>query len=249
MDLHIVNPSPIYAPPALDEPPTTGYLHIEAAVSPPVGPPFVRPNSTRTALLTRLVRLVGELERLGSVERVSVYRAVLVPPLGGHTAHPARFDVAVLIETTSAEALDEVRASTPYADLLAAVTAAARDVHVMTARCHRSLGDVDKTRQWLFLFNHFTTTGGIDLATATAVWEHLAGWYVAETGLDNSTLLVPLEGAAEQGSYLFVNHARWDKTPMRLAAEQFGKPSFHSYVRANLTAHELVAMPVLYRLA
>jgi hypothetical protein len=249
MDLHIVNSRPEYAPPALVDPPTSGYLHIEAAIAPPVGPPFVRPNSSRTRLLSRCKQLAGDLQQLDPVERVSVYRAVLVPPLGGDTAHPARFDVAVLVETTSAEALDEVRAAAPYQDMQAAIQAVASDMHIMAARCHRSLGEVDKTRQGLFLFNHFTTTGSTDIDVATQLWEHLAGWYVAETGLDNSTLLAPIEGSGERGDYLFVNHARWDKAPMRLAAEQFGKPSFHSYVRANLSAHGLIAMPVLYRLA
>jgi hypothetical protein len=249
MDLHIVNPRPEYAPPRQATPPESGYLHIGACVSPPVGPPFVRPASGRSALLRRCARLAGELEQLETVERVTVYRAVLVPPLGGNTAAQARFDVAVLIEAARPELLDEVRASPPYGQMLAAIQAAASDVHVMSARCHRSLGRVEETRQGLFLFNHFAATGETGIEVATSVWEHLAGWYVAETGLDNSTLLAPVDAAGAQARYVFVNHARWDKSWPRLAAEQFGRPSFHSYVRANLVAHGLVAMPVLYRLA
>jgi hypothetical protein len=249
MDLQIVNPRPQYAPPAQATPPEAGYLHIGGSVSPPAGPPFVRPQRGRSALLRRCARLAGELERLAPVERVAVYRAVLVPPLGANTAAPARFDVAVLIEASGPELLEEVRASPPYGQMLAAIEAAASDVAVMSARCHRSLGRVDQTRQGLFLFNHFATTAETGIEVATSVWEHLAGWYVAETGLDNSTLLAPLDAAGAQARYMFVNHARWDKPWPRLAAEQFGRPSFHSYVRANLAAHGMVAMPVLYRLA
>jgi hypothetical protein len=40
------------------------------------------------------------------------------------------------------------------------------------------------------------------------VWDYLAGWYEAETGLDNSILLEPLKG--EQSDYVLINHARWD---------------------------------------
>jgi hypothetical protein len=149
----MLNPSPAYAPPTLAAPPTGGYLHIAAAVAPPVGPPFVRRNSSRTALLRRLKQLTGELERLDAVQRVTVYRAVLIPPLGGQTAHPARYDVAVLIETRSPQTLDDVGSAAAYEQLLAAITAAARDVHVMAAGCARSLGEVEQSRGGLFLFN------------------------------------------------------------------------------------------------
>ena len=37
---------------------------------------------------------------------------------------------------------------------------------------------------------------------------YLAGRYQAETGLDNSTLLKPLEG--EYSDYVLIKHARWD---------------------------------------
>jgi hypothetical protein len=121
----------------------------------------------------------------------------------------------------------------------------------MAAGCVRSLGEVEQSRGGLFLFNHFApeNPGGITREAAIELWEHLAGWYVAETGLDNSTLLAPIEVGAEPSDYVLVNHARWDKAPMRLAAEQFGKPSFYRYVRANLAAAGVIAMPVLYRLA
>jgi hypothetical protein len=49
--------------------------------------------------------------------------------------------------------------------------------------------------------------------------------------------------------YVFVNHARWDRSLPRLMLEQFAKPSFWTYVRAGLRANRTVAMPILYRLA
>ena len=242
MELRIVDPSPNYASPQFALPPRWGYLHIGATVAPPVGPPFVRRDARRAALLARLKSLAEELDRLPAVRSVTVYRAVLVPPSGRGPGRPARYDVAVLIETSSPDVLDEVRAAEPYRLLMAAITDVTRDVHVMAARCLRSLGEVDRGRPGLFLFNHFTAP---DAEVATGLWEHLAGWYVAETGLDNSSLLAPI-GEAD---YVFVNHARWDKGMLRLAAEQFTKKTFRSYVRANLRANHTVAMPVLYRLA
>ena len=74
-----------------------------------------------------------------------------------------------------------------------------------------------------------------------------AGWYEAETGLDNSPLLEPLEG--RQSDYVLINHARWDGNLLLFMARRLPRKSFRSYMLANLKAHHLAAMPVLYRLA
>ncbi len=103
---------------------------------------------------------------------------------------------------------------------------------------------MDRTRQGLFLFNYFVAD---EADVALRLWDHLARWYEVETGLDNSTLLVPLEG--ERSDYLAINHARWDLSVPRLMSRQFGKRSFRTFVQANLAANRVGAMPVLYRLA
>jgi hypothetical protein len=244
MELAIVNESTTWPAARLREPLPYGYIHIAAAVDPPrqPGPPFPGRSERRAALLDRLKALAGELARLDAVERATVYRAVLVPPAGEQVTRPARFDVAVLIETSSPAEIGEVQAAEQYRQLVEAATAAAQDVHVMAARCGRLIGDVDKSRPGIFLFNHFTTA---DPQVALELWDRLAGWYAVETGLDNSTLLQPI-GEAD---YAFVNHARWDHSLARLMVEQFAKPSFWTYVRANLRANRTVAMPALYRLA
>lgn len=241
MHLQIVNPNPKYAPPPFGSTPPWGYIYIAAAVAPPSGAPFLRRDARRAALLGRLKQFAAELELLPAVRSVTVYRAVLVPPAGRGT-RPARYDVAVLIEASSPDALDDIRATDPYRRLLGAVTDVTSELHVMAARCVRSLGDVDRSRPGLFLFNHFIAG---DAEVALALWEHLAGWYVRETGLDNSTLLEPIGDA----DYVLVNHARWDKGLLHLAVEQLCKRTFRSYVVANLRANHIVAMPVLYRLA
>ncbi|MBS1884244.1 MAG: hypothetical protein JSS97_14960 [Actinobacteria bacterium] len=244
MELRIRNPDPRYAPPALGEPPRTGWLYIAASVAPPSGPPFVRRDAARSALLAQLSALAEEARVLPEVLRVSVYRAVLIAPVGREVSRPARFDVAVLVETASPELLATVRDAPPIARMPAAANDAG-SVQVMAARCARFLGPVDRTRQGLFLFNHFAAADDeVDLSVALSLWEHLAAWYAAETGLDNSTLLVP----TGESDHLMVNHARWDIGLPRLAAAQFLKPSFRGYVQANLRAHHLVAMPALYRL-
>jgi hypothetical protein len=79
------------------------------------------------------------------------------------------------------------------------------------------------------------------------LWDYLAGWYQAETGMDNSTLLAPLEG--EESDYVIINHARSDGSLPAFVPRQFTKKSFRTYLLANLDAHNVGAMPVLYRLA
>lgn len=101
---------------------------------------------------------------------------------------------------------------------------------------------MDKTRPGLFLFNPFVAE---DKAVALELWDHLAGWYVKQTGLDNSTLLEPLD----ESDYVFVNHARWDPGPLGLLLRQVTKPSFRPYVQQNLLVNRTGSMPVLYRMA
>jgi hypothetical protein len=247
MDLKLVNPQPKYAEVTLIEPPPLGYIHVAATIAPPRGrTPFPGRSPQKAALLTRSKFLARQVECLGTVERATVYRAILVAPPAGYAkqqaTHLARYDVVVLIETTSPEVLGEVQTSEPYQLLVEAVTEAATDVHIMTARCPKRVGDVDKTRQGLFLFNYFVAD---DAAVALQLWEHLAGWYAVETGLDNSTLLEPLGDA----DYVFVNHARWDHSLPRFLLRQLTKPSFRTYLLANLQANRTGAMPILYRLA
>ncbi len=161
MELQIVNPRPKYRPATLTGPPLLGYIHTGAVAAPPGRGPFPPRSAKRTALLARLKTLAAQLEGLGTVQKATVYRAVLVPPVGGEArrrgARPARFDVAVLIETTRPEVIDEVQGTEPYKLLLEALADAAEDVHVMAARCPKRTGDVDKTRPGLLRTSSGTT--------------------------------------------------------------------------------------------
>jgi hypothetical protein len=247
MELTIVNPHPKYPRVGLIEPPQTGYLLLAAVVEPTIGrTPFPRGGSRKTALLAELKALAASLERLEAVTKATVYRAALIPPPGRDAqrmaARPAQYDVVTLIETTTVEAAGVVAASPEYLKLHDAIAAAAREEYLITARCLRRVGDVDKSRPGLFLFNFFVAE---DPAVALDLWDHLAAWYAVETGLDNSTLLGPVG----PDDYVFVNHARWDMSLPRFAVKQFGKRTFYSYVLANLHANGTASMPILYRLA
>ena len=190
--------------------------------------------------------LAASLEQLDTVSKATVYRAALIPPPNRDALRmgsgPARYDVVALIETSTVAAVDDVAAGPEFGKLAETVTAAAREVYLMRARCLRRVADVDKTRPGLFLFNFFVAE---DPAVALDLWDRLAAWYAVETGLDNSTLLGPVD----KSDYVFVNHARWDISLPRFAVRQFSKPSFYRYVLANLHANRTAAMPILYHLA
>jgi hypothetical protein len=250
MPLELVNPDPRYSKVHLIEPAPLGYVHLAADVRAPHRPgPVLRRSRDKHQLLGVLKWQARQLAQLDTVERATVYDALAFTPPGGYITgrpapRPAWFDVVVLVETASPGAASEVRAASAYQELAGTLTEQARRVHQIAARNVRRVGDVDKTRPGLFLFNYF---GGDDPRLAVELWDYLAGWYEAETGLDNSTLLAPLEG--EQSDYVMINHARWDGSLPVFMARQLPKRTFRSYMLANLKAHHLAAMPVLYRLA
>jgi hypothetical protein len=247
MELKIINPRPEYRPVALIDPPPAGYLLLAAVVEPAAGrTPFPRGGSRKASLLAELKTRAAALQRHQDVDKATIYRAVLVPPAGSDArrlaARPAGYDVVVLVETRNVDAIADVEASPQYRQLCQALTSAAREEYLMRARCLKRVGDVDKTRPGLFLFNYFAAE---DPAVALQLWDYLAGWYATETGLDNSTLLGPLG----PDDYAFINHARWDTSLPRLAMKQFTSRTFRTFVAANLHANATASMPILYRLA
>jgi hypothetical protein len=254
MELKIVNPDPRYSRAALIEPSTSSYIHVAAEVSPRSGAgPIVTGRRDRAELLGRLRNLAGRLDRLGAVEKATVFDAVAIPPtprFGSYlqeragSIRPARFDVVVLVETESPAAAREVQESAAYLDLVGALAAETRSTHVTLARNAKRVGEVDASRDGLFLFNYFVSD---DAGVMLELWDYLAGWYQEETGLDNSVLLVPLED--QKSSYVAINHARWDVGLPRFLFRQLSKKSFRDYVLTNMEANRVGAMPILYRLA
>ena len=249
MELMIVNTDPKYAAVKLIEPTTLGYIHVAAEVA-PRRLPFLPNGREKSKLLTRLRELAHRLEQLAAVERVTVFDAIaFAPPSAyikgrGDAVHVAHFDIVVLIETTSPESARDVQTTPAYQALLDALSSKATQMHIIAARNAKRIGDVDRTKKGLFLFNYFV---GDDPQVTLELWDYLADWYEVETGLDTSVLLVPLEG--EHSDYRIINYAQWDESLPRLLWRQLSKQSFRNYLLANLAANRVGAMPVLYRLA
>jgi hypothetical protein len=209
------------------------------------------PNSRAKAkLLAQVQVLARQLEQLEAVEKVTVFDAIAFAPPSAYvkqrqdSVRIPRFDLVVLIEAKSPAIARTVQQTPEYQTLLETLSNQVKQMHIIVARDAKRIGEVDKTRKGVFLFNYFV---GDDARTTLELWDYLAGWYTVETGLDNSTLLVPLEG--EPSDYVAINHARWDGSLPGVLLAQLSKKSFRTYLLANLEANQVGAMPVLYRLA
>lgn len=235
----------------LVEPTASGYVHLATEVD--KRPPFL-PNSRRKReLAAECKRWCERLETDPRMISAVVFDAFLIPPGRGEfvkrrpgEVHIARFDLSVLIETTSPEAADAVKASPIYGALEHAIDEAASFTHTITATNVRRMGpvgSVDHGKQGVFLFNYFFAD---DTTQNVAVWEDTAGWWGQETGLDNSTVLLPRDDM--QSNYNIINHCRWDSLRDVLPSLAF-KKTFRTFVLANFEANDVAAMPILYRMA
>ncbi len=221
-----VNPNLEYPKATFAEPLPYGYIYAGMEIDPPTRAAFVRRSAERDDALEKFKTVARQLKALEEVVQAIVYQAVLIPPIEGMP----RFDVTLLIETTSPEAIVEVQNSEPYERLDADF--------VMSARNTRRIGDTEKKLSGTFLFNHFTAE---DPEGAVEAWESLTGWYTTKTSVDNSTLLQPIGEAP----YAFVNYVRLPRGPIRFMLDQLTRPSFHTFVRAKLRANDMVALPLL----
>jgi len=226
--------------------PSYGYLLMGATIVPPSGPPLVRPNRKRSVVLHRLADHMRQIRGLEPVMRATVYRAVLIapgrrPPFQPDM-EPPRFDVAVLIETDSPESAGRVANAAPVVSARNLLRESAARLVETQARCVRAIADVEKPAAGTYLFNFWAAA---DASAALEVWDHLAPWFQSKTGLANSTVLQPIA----DGDFAFVNHARWDTSPISIAAHQFLRPSFYTFVRRNLAANHIDVYPAMYRRA
>jgi hypothetical protein len=168
----------------LVEPPPYGYLLFGATVTPPKGPPIVRKDATRDAVLTRVSEHLEGVAQLEPVVRATGYRAVVIPPARPPEfrpdLEPPRFDVTVLVETDSPDSLAEVAASPPVTALRALLRGSASRLKEVRARCVKAIADVDKRAAGTYLFNYWAAA---DRTTALEVFDHLAPWFQTKTGL------------------------------------------------------------------
>ncbi|MEX2576190.1 MAG: hypothetical protein WD382_06020 [Halofilum sp. (in: g-proteobacteria)] len=236
-----------YEKASLIKPTDFGYIHFAAEVDRRY--PFLPASRPKRALLRDCKRLCRALERREDVRSATVFKALLIPPGRGEylkqrpNVHVARFDVTILIETPTLADVHALMGSAEFSALEGRVRNTAHYSHLIAASNARQIGPVDHERDGVFLFNYFVAD---DTEQNLAVWEYTAGWFETETGLDNSTLLLPLESS--ESEYSMINHCRWDRL-RDIMPSLLLKPSFRSYVLANFEANNTAAIPILYRLA
>ncbi len=243
--MHIVNDR-LAVPAKLVPPNGHGYLLLAAEVGGWLGPmPTGRRRTRHTA--ARLAAVAARLTEHPDVAQATVFRAVLRPPGEGREildrrgARHARYDLVVLVRTSTPETAVSLRDHPTYRELVGTLNTAARRVHQIAARNGARIAEVDTDPDHAFLFNYFYAD---DHDVLLRVWEYTAGWFQDRTALPNSTLLQPLDGeAADHG---IINHASWPTFRAFLPSLLF-RPSFRNFVLANFKANGIAAQPVIYR--
>jgi hypothetical protein len=155
----------------------------------------------------------------------------------------AKFDVVLLIEFDLHESAKEFHRSLQWKNIEDAYKTRAKKSLTITGSNIRRIGPVDHSKKGVFLFNYFFSD---QVNRNLEVWEYTAGWFQDQTGLDNSTVILPDQ--IKENSYKIINHCRWDHLIDILPSLIF-KSSFKKFVLNNFETNNVAAMPILYRLA
>lgn len=187
-----------------------------------------------------------------NIKRADVFTAITIPPGTDEgrkliqekklTVHIAKFDLVILIECKTVQDIKSVQELEQYKVITNTMQQESKYFYKMAAKNANRIDEVDKTKQGVFLFNYFYAE---DTQTILDVWEYTAGWWTAKANLTNST---PLQPITDDFQYALINHCRWNNLFEVLPALIF-KPSMKKFVLKNFTENNIVAMPILYKLA
>ncbi|MFS4580071.1 hypothetical protein [Phaeobacter sp. C3_T13_0] len=222
-------------------------LALEVDRRPPLG--FFIQSRHKTRVLKGLKALTQMLRSQNDVLDATVFKAVVVPPGRGAFLNKrpnvpvARFDVVMLVEFVDIEAAQRFQNTARWKETLATTSQNARHSFTISASNTRHIGPVDHTRDGVFLFNYFYADS---LELNLKVWNYTAGWFQDQTGLDNSTVLLPIDASAIP--YTIINHCRWDRLRDILPAILFNK-TFKPFVLDNFEQNNTAAIPILYKRA
>jgi len=233
----------------LKSPNPSGYLLLAAEVD--SHEMFFFFESDKKKQLIKTCKAITEkIKNVEAILSADVFKTIVIPPGRGEfleqrkgKVHIAKYDVVVLIETNDLDTAKAFQVNPLYVELEQALKQYSSHYYNIAATNARRIGNVDHSRNGVFLFNYFFSD---DTQENLDIWEYTAGWFTSETGLDNSTVLLPAD--KEDAQYGIVNHCRWDHLTDIVPSLIF-KPSFHSYVLENFEANHVAAIPILYKLA
>lgn len=248
--LNIVNQHLRFQRVSLVEPSKSAYLHIAAEIDNSPFPFFLTTSAGKKKIIEQSKKWCDKLRNNRNVISAVVFKARLIPPGQGKfiehrkdKVHIAKFDLAILIEASTLETIENIKKSDGYKEIEKTIKSASTYTHIVSATNIKHISPVNHNKQGVFLFNYFFAD---DLQQNLGVWEYTAGWFQQETGLDNSTVLLPTD--QHHSKYSIINHCRWDKMTDILPSLLF-KNTFHTYVLDNFYSNNVAAMPVLYKIA
>ena len=245
----IVGPKNTFPKIALVDPTNSGYLlfALEIDRRPPIG--FFIESQHKKRILSKLRREVINLRNNSKVIDATIFKAMIIPPGRGAFLKKrpgieiAKFDVVMLVEFDTHESVKKFQRSLQWQNTEDTYKTRAKKSLAVTGVNVRRIGPVDHSKKGVFLFNYFYAD---QVKQNLQVWEYTAGWFQDQTGLDNSTVILP--DLVKESSYKIINHCRWDHLIDILPSLIF-KRSFRKFVLNNFEANNVAAMPILYRLA
>lgn len=248
-NISVVHPELTFDKVSLVEPSGHHYLLLAAEIDTYSLPFFLFTSNKKKKLLKYSKSVCSELELINGVISAVVFKASLIPPGKGKLleerpeVHIAKYDVVILIEVENESIANNIKDNELYKDLEEKISKVAKNTLFISASNVKKIDSVNHNRQGVFLFNFFYAD---NVQQNIGIWEYTAGWFQQETGLDNSTVLLP-ENPGES-DYKIINHCRWDSFSNILPSLIF-KKTFRSYVLDNFYANKVAAIPILYKLA
>jgi len=233
---------------SLIEPTSSGYLlfALEVDHRPPIG--FFIESKKKQKILRNLKTLITNLNDNKIID-ATLFKTILMPPGRGEFLKKrpevaiAKFDVVLLVEFESQDAAIKYKESSEWIRIEQEYKSDATKTLTITGKNSRRIGPVDHSKKGVFLFNYFFAD---DVNQNLSIWEHTAGWFEYQTGLDNSVLIMP--DNPTQNSYKIINRCRWNHLVDIMPSLLF-KPSFKGFVLKNFESNNVAAIPILYRLA
>ena len=247
-DISIANPHLHFDKVSLIQPSKNQFLLLAAEVDKSIFPFYLHTSKRKKKLLKVYKKRCSEIKSNKGIVSALVFKAILVPPGRGKllkerpNIHKARFDVVILLEIQEGFRIDEIKSLKAYKEIEELISRNARHTFFMIATNIKRINTVDHTKQGVFLFNYFYAD---DLKQNIKIWEYTAGWFQQETGLNNSTLLLPKN--PEESQYKVINHCRWNSL-LDILPSLIIKRSFKEYVLDNFYKNNVGAMPILYKL-
>ena len=247
-ELNIVNKHLNFPRVTLVPPLKSGFLLMSAEVDRKTS--FWGESHRKKTLIKTSKSLIKQLSEDDTVLEATLFKASLFPPgrNGGYLEKLTkkvhdRYDVVLLIELKSIEDIDKIKQHPIYISIEKAFKELSSYYFVYKGENKRRMGSVNHRKSGVFLFNYFVAsnrTQNLD------IWEYTAGWFQDQTGLDNSTLLGPINN--DDSEYSVINHCRWDSF-MKILPSLIFKRTFKTYVLDNFEANDVAAIPILFKLA